>query len=87
MIKALIMENVKDIGLVLSEEHRKHGLQLIQDDHVVVLFHHGEPVASWDNNTALKISEIHQEADRFLGGDAVKQLLDLGVIGLGSDYT
>lgn len=67
------------LDLILSEEHRKHGLSLAEDDHTLYLIKNGHTIALWSAQGAT-VEEIHKEADKQLNGDAVRELVSCGGI-------
>ncbi len=68
------LTNVHVVDWVLSKEHHQIGLVLFEDDVFVYLGFRGQTVATWDSRTVV-LAEIHKEADKYLGGDAVEALI------------
>ncbi len=66
---------------ILTDEHRKRGLVLFEDDHLLYLIKNGHTVAVWSAQGAT-LEGIRQEADKILGGDAIKELVAVG----GADF-
>ena len=62
---------------ILTDEHRKRGLVLFEDDHLVYLIKYGHTVAVWSSQGAT-LEGIRREADRVLGGNAVEELVAIG---------
>lgn len=63
----------------LTIEHRQRGMTLTEDDHMVYLTKNGHTVAVWSAQGAT-LEGIHKEADRMLGGDAIKDTAAIGGI-------
>jgi hypothetical protein len=64
---------------ILTMEHRQKGLTLAFDDHLVYLIKNGQVIAAWSAQGAT-LEGIRKEADRTLGGDAVRELCAMGGI-------
>jgi hypothetical protein len=69
------------VDKILNDEHRKRGLVLFEDDHLVYLVRYGHTVAVWSAQGAT-LEAIRKEADKILGGDAIKELVAVG----GADF-
>ena len=72
---------VSILDKLLTLEHRQRGLTLAEDDHLVYLIMNGHTVAVWSAQGAT-LESIRQEADKILGGDAIKELVAVG----GADF-
>jgi hypothetical protein len=64
---------------ILSVEHRRAGLGLIEDEDTVSLIRDGFLVASWPATRATLLA-IHQAADRCLARDGMAELEAIGAI-------
>ena len=64
---------------ILTEEHRRHGLCLAEDDHIIYLIRNGHNVALWSAQGAT-LEEIHRIADKEANGDVVADLVGRGAI-------
>ena len=64
---------------ILKDEHREKGLCLTMDEDFIYLRQHGHTVATF-SAYGVTFEEIHKEADKFLVGDAVKELVSCGGI-------
>lgn len=64
---------------ILSVEHRQRGLHLTEDEDFVTLFLNGSVCDRWNART-VTLKQIHDEADRYLTGDAVVELARVGGI-------
>ena len=70
---------MKILDSILSYEHRRRGLNLHNDGVLVYLFQNGNCIKKWPTDE-VTVKEIHEEADKCLGGDAVEELLACGGI-------
>jgi hypothetical protein len=72
-----------ELDRILSNEHRQHGMQLVEHAQTAILFQRGEPVAHWPARE-VTIAEILKEADsRLPERDAIKELAGCGGIEVG----
>lgn len=66
---------------ILKDEHRQHGLSLTETEDFIYLWqtNHRKPVATFSAQ-GVALSEIVAEADKYLTGNAVTEMLAAGRI-------
>jgi hypothetical protein len=69
------------LDAILSKEHKAAGLKLEESEHFVYLKHkdYQDDIAVFSAH-GVTISEIRKEADKYLTGDAIKELVKCGGI-------
>lgn len=68
-----------DMSVILTNDHKRHGLTLLECDHTVSLLKNGTEVAHFGPNST--ITAIYKEADSWLPDrDAIQCLVDRGGI-------